>query len=41
MALRINEVMKRFSSLASELREGETPSQVETEEVSSTSITRR
>jgi len=36
MALRINEVMQRFSSLASELREGETQSQVETEEVNST-----
>jgi hypothetical protein len=41
MALRINEVMQRFSSLASELREGETQSQVETEEVNSTSTPRR
>jgi signal transduction histidine kinase len=41
MALRINEVMQRFSSLASELREGETQSQVETEEVNSTTIPRR
>jgi signal transduction histidine kinase len=31
MALRINEIMQRFSSLASEMREGETPSQAETE----------
>lgn len=31
MALRIHEVMQRFSSLASELREDETTSQVETE----------
>jgi signal transduction histidine kinase len=41
MALRINEVMQRFSSLASELREGETQSQVETEEVNSMPIPRR
>jgi signal transduction histidine kinase len=41
MALRINEVMQRFSSLASELREGETQSQVETEEVNSTPTRRR
>ena len=41
MALRINEVMQRFSSLASELREGETQSQLETEEVNSTPIPRR
>jgi len=32
MALRINEIMLRFSSLATELREAETASQVETEE---------
>jgi len=32
MALRINEVMQRFSSLASEMREGENASQAETEE---------
>ena len=31
MALRINEIMLRFSSLASEMRELETPSQAETE----------
>jgi len=33
MALRINEVMQRFSSLASEMREVETLSQAETEDV--------
>ena len=32
MALRINEIMQRFSSLASEMREVETPSQAETDE---------
>ena len=32
MALRINEIMQRFSSLASEMREAETCSQTETEE---------
>lgn len=41
MALRINEVMQRFSSLASELKEGETQSQVETEEVNSSPTPRR
>jgi len=41
MAMRINEVMQRFSSLASELREGETQSQVETEEVNSPTTPRR
>jgi signal transduction histidine kinase len=30
MALRINEIMQRFSSLASEMRDSETPSQAET-----------
>jgi signal transduction histidine kinase len=30
MALRINEIMQRFSSLAAEMREAETPSQAET-----------
>jgi len=34
MTLRINEVMQRFSSLASEMREAENASQVETEEAS-------
>jgi signal transduction histidine kinase len=32
MALRINEIMQRFSSLASEMREAETASQAETED---------
>ena len=32
MAMRINEIVQRFSSLASEMREAETPSQPETEE---------
>jgi signal transduction histidine kinase len=32
MALRINEIMQRFSSLASEMREAETSSQAETED---------
>lgn len=41
MALRINEIMLRFSSLASELREGETPSQLETEDANPTLIPRR
>lgn len=36
MALRINEIMQRFSSLASEMREGETSSQAETEDAGST-----
>jgi len=36
MALRINEVMQRFSSLASEMREVETASQGETEDASAT-----
>jgi len=31
MALRINEIMQRFSSLASEMREAENASQAETE----------
>ena len=35
MALRINEVMQRFSSLASEMQEAENASQAETEETSS------
>ncbi len=41
MALRINEIMQRFSSLASEMREVETPSQAETEEAASTLSSRR
>lgn len=32
MAMRINEIVQRFSSLASEMRDAETPSQPETEE---------
>ena len=35
MALRINEVMQRFSSLASEMQEAENASQAETERISS------
>lgn len=35
MAMRINEVMQRFSSLASEMKEAETTSQAETEETPS------
>jgi hypothetical protein len=31
MALRINEIMQRFSSLASEMREAENASQAETQ----------
>jgi signal transduction histidine kinase len=41
MALRINEVMQRFSSLASEMREAETTSQAETEEFGATLFPRR
>ena len=41
MALRINEIMQRFSSLASELREDETPSQLETEEANTGPFPRR
>ena len=40
MTLRINEIMQRFSSLASEIREAENASQAETEEAS-TSFSRR
>ena len=40
MTLRINEVMQRFSSLASEMRESENASQAETEEAQ-TALTRR
>ena len=38
MALRINEIMQRFSSLAGEMREAENASQGETEDVSSSSF---
>ena len=41
MALRINEIMQRFSSLASEMREVETPSQAETEDAAATLFSRR
>jgi signal transduction histidine kinase len=41
MALRINEVMQRFSSLASEMREAENASQAETEEASTPQFPRR
>ena len=41
MALRINEVMQRFSSLASEMQEAENVSQAETEETSSSVPERR
>jgi len=34
MALRINEVMQRFSSLASEMQEAENASQAETQDLS-------
>lgn len=41
MALRINEIMQRFSSIASEMREVETPSQAETLEDGATLSPRR
>ena len=41
MALRINEIMQRFSSLATEMRDVETPSQAETEDVAATLFPRR
>ncbi len=41
MALRINEVMQRFSSLASEMREVETASQTETEDHATALFPRR
>jgi signal transduction histidine kinase len=41
MALRINEIMQRFSSLASEMREAENASQAETEGVSPSTSKRR
>ena len=41
MALRINEIMQRFSSLASEMREVETSSQAETEDAAATLFPRR
>jgi signal transduction histidine kinase len=41
MALRINEIMQRFSSLASEMRDAETLSQAETEEAIASLLPRR
>jgi signal transduction histidine kinase len=41
MALRINEIMQRFSSLASEMRESENASQPETEEAPTATARRR
>ncbi len=41
MALRINEIMQRFSSLASEMREVETSSQAETEDLAAIPRPRR
>ena len=41
MALRINEIMQRFSSLASEMREAENASQAETEAVPASPTSRR
>lgn len=41
MALRINEIIQRFSTLASEMREAENSSQAETEEAPAPSLPRR
>jgi len=41
MAMRINEIMQRFSSLASEMRDTETASQAETEEADASLHQRR
>jgi signal transduction histidine kinase len=41
MALRINEIFQRFSSLATEMRDVETPSQAETEEAATPLFPRR
>jgi signal transduction histidine kinase len=41
MALRINEIVQRFSSLASEVKDADTASQPETEEPTATQFTRR
>jgi len=41
MALRINEIMQRFSSLASEMRDSETSSQAETEDAGTPLFPRR
>jgi hypothetical protein len=40
MALRLNEVIQRFSSLATEMRAGETNSQGETEDAASPLVAR-
>ncbi len=40
MALRLNEIMQRFSSLATEMRAGETTSQPETQDAASAVVTR-
>jgi signal transduction histidine kinase len=41
MALRMNEIMQRFSSLASEMKDAENASQAETEEAPAASVRRR
>jgi len=41
MALRINEIMQRFSTLAGEMREAENSSQAETEDAATTLLPRR
>jgi signal transduction histidine kinase len=41
MSLRLNEIMQRFSSLAAEIRDAETPSQPETEEVGAMPLRRQ
>ena len=41
MAVRINEIMQRFSSLESEMREAENASQAETEETATSALRRR
>jgi signal transduction histidine kinase len=41
MALRINEIMQRFSTLAGEIREAENSSQAETEDAAANSLPRR
>jgi len=41
MALRINEIMLRFSSLANEMKDAETPSQAETDDKPTPSLSRR
>jgi hypothetical protein len=41
MAMRINEIMLRFSTLASEMREAENASQAETEESQASALPSR